>query len=100
MPAASPIASLTERVTDLEGRMGLVELSLEENTFELRANSRMTKQVHEMAERTEKNTVDIVNAVGMLGAAKRGSYATAKYVGAIGGAVVAVGGVCKLFGWW
>lgn len=90
------VAALATRVTGLEGRMSVVESELAANTRELVANTALTKQVHEMAERTEKNTKQVVSAVQWLGTTR----ALIVAVGSLAGSVLAVGGVGKLFGWW
>lgn len=88
--------SLEGRVEDLERRVGTLEGEVKLNTLELRANTELTRQVHTMAEKTEKNTEDVVKAVQWLSTSK----AVIVAVGSMAGATLAVVALGKALGWW
>lgn len=62
------VQALAVRVAGLEARIEVVEKDMKANARELLANTALTRQVHEKAERIEKGTADIVEAVAALGA--------------------------------
>jgi hypothetical protein len=94
------VQALAVRVSGLEGRMETVERAVRTNSLELQANTRLTKQVHEMAERTEGNTMEIVNAVKWLSTTKKLVVVLVAGVGGIATAGSAVVGFGRLAGWW
>lgn len=94
------VAALSVRVAGLEGRMETVEREMKVNSRELAANTMLTRQVHAMAERVEKNTEDIVAAVKWISTTKRVGLALVAGFGAIAGTVVAVHAAGKALGWW
>lgn len=84
------VAALGVRVQGLEGRMQVVELEVRTNSRELEANTRLTRQVHEMAERVEKNTGEIVAATIWLSTTKKIVIALVAGVGGVAAAGTAV----------
>lgn len=94
------VAALAVRVEGLEGRMELVESAVKINSRELAANTRLTRQVHEMAERTEQNTKDIVAATTWMSTTKKLLVALVLGVGGLAGAATAVIGLMKVTGLW
>lgn len=94
------VHALSLRVQGLEGRMERVEGEVHANRRELEANTALTKQVHRMAERTEKNTKDIVDAVKWIGTSKRVAAAVVLGLGGTAGAASAFYQFGKIPGWW
>lgn len=94
------MAALAVRVDGLERRMGNVELQQVSMNRELAANTVLTRQVHEMAERTEQNTKDMVDAIRWISTSKRVIVSCVAGVGGAAGAVVAINAAGKAFGWW
>lgn len=92
------VAALAFRVDGLERRVGVVESELRANRLELAANTALTRQVHTMAERVEKNTKDIVLAVKWLSTTKKVVIALVAGVGGLATAGIAVVGFLKLIG--
>jgi hypothetical protein len=92
------VAALAFRVNRLESRMELVEQGLKTNSRELHANTVLTRQVHSMAERTEQNTKDIVQAVQWLSTTKKIVIALVAGVGGLATAGAAIVGFFKLIG--
>jgi hypothetical protein len=92
------VAALAFRVNRLESRMELVERGLKVNSRELNANTALTKQVHAMAERTEQNTKDIVQAVQWLSTTKKIVIGLVVGIGGLATTGAAVVGLVKLIG--
>lgn len=90
------VAALASRVGGLEQRVEVVEEAVRANSRELVANTALTRQVHTMAERVEKNTEDIVSAVTWLSTTKRIVIALVAGVGGLATAGAAVVGFLKL----